>query len=147
MKHPYLIQLTAKMPSSCWPPGTYGAKSTSHICTACSCPCAETWHKKKGEMEILVGYWDGGFFLERGRFGSIFELVFSVFFSCFVFFCLGEWLCAMIHEGVLLTKKSTRRRPRVESCRSVVAVRRIACRVMGLQSFCPRMEVGQWADL
>ena len=33
----------------------------------------------------------------------------------------------------------------VESFRSVVAVRRIACRVMGLQSFCPRMEAGQWA--
>ena len=70
----------------------------------------------------------------------------------------------MIHDGVLLTIYSEKKLlptvvqlkdmtsmtplPRLlstpinRSFRSVVAVRRIACRVLGLQSFCPRMEVG-----
>ncbi len=85
----------------------------------------------------------------------------------FVFNCFlrgGEWWCVMIHDGVLLTIYSEKKLlptvvqlkdmtsmtplPRLlstpinRSFRSVVAVRRIACRVLGLQSFCPRMEVG-----
>ena len=100
MKHPYLIQLTAKMPSSCWPPGTYGAKSTSHICTACSCPCAETWHKKKRGDGDFGGLLRWRVFFGKGKVWFHFWVgVFCVFFL-FRFFlpggmvvCDDSWRC------------------------------------------------------
>ena len=58
--------------------------------------------KKKGGVWRKMGYWDGGFIGNGQVLFHFWVSVFCVFFPVSLF-CLGEWLCVMIHEGVLLT--------------------------------------------
>ena len=87
-----------------WPPGTYGAKSTSHTCTACSCPCAETWQKKMGGDGDFGGLWKDGKFIGKGNVLFHFWVgVFCVFFPVSFFFARGNGCVWWFINGVLLT--------------------------------------------